>query len=52
MLTLSVILYINVMEMFDFIKIYPVYAVPFQIIIPVTIWIAAERKVRKDRVLS
>lgn len=47
MLTISRILYNNTMEMFDFIKIYHLYAVPFQIILPLIVLIAAELKKRK-----
>lgn len=38
------ILYENIIQMFDFIKIYSVYAIPFQIVIPLLIWIFAEIK--------
>ena len=46
---LSAIIYKNAMEMFNFIPIYKYYAAPFQIIIPLIIWIAAEIKTRKRR---
>lgn len=46
---LCAIVYNNVMDMFDFLKIYQFYAIPFQILIPVTIWIAAEIKVHKKK---
>ena len=39
----------NVMEMMNFIDIYQYYALPFQIIIPVLVWIGAEIKTRKKR---
>lgn len=41
--------YNSVMEMMKFIDIYQVYAVPFQIVIPVLVWIGAEIKTRKKR---
>jgi spore germination protein KB len=46
-LALCAIVYNNIMEMFDFIRFYQVYAIPFQIIIPLIIWIAAEVKSRR-----
>lgn len=41
-ISLSSILYINVMDMFGFIKYYPYYAIPFEFMIPVLIWIVGE----------
>lgn len=46
---LAVILYKSAMEMFSFINIYQYYAIPFQILIPVLVWIAAEIKVRRQK---
>lgn len=47
MMNLSCFIYNSTMEMFDWAsKIYPYYAIPFQIILPVVILIAAEIKVR------
>lgn len=45
---LASIIYKNTMEMFGFIKVYAYYAVPFQIAIPLIIWITAEAKNRKS----
>ncbi|WP_312694614.1 GerAB/ArcD/ProY family transporter [Caproiciproducens sp.] len=45
-LALCSILYRNTMEMINFLKIYAIYAIPFQIIIPVVIWIGGEIKKR------
>jgi spore germination protein KB len=45
-------LYHNVMQMFDFVRFYRYYAIPFQILIPIIIWIAAEIKMRKKRAVS
>lgn len=42
----------DVMEMMNFIDIYQYYALPFQIIIPVLVWIGAEIKTRKKRRVS
>ena len=42
----------NVMEMMNFIDIYQYYALPFQIIIPVLVWIGAEIKTCKKRKIS
>lgn len=44
---LSVIAFENIMQMFDFISYYVIYAVPFQILIPVALWVTAEIKIRK-----
>ena len=46
---LAVIIYKSAMEMFAFLKIYQFYAIPFQILIPVLIWVAAEIKVRRQK---
>ncbi len=46
-LALSAILYKNVMEMFAFFKTYSYYALPFQVGIPLIIWIKAEVRSRK-----
>lgn len=47
---LCVSIYDNAMEMFDFLDVYQYYAIPFQIIIPLLIWIFAEIKVRRQKV--
>lgn len=52
MLTLSVSLYQNYPQMDEFIKVYPIYSLPFQIIIPVIIWIASEIKYYKQKKLN
>jgi len=44
---LSMILYKSTMEMFNFLTVYPYYAIPFQLIIPIVIWLTAEIKIRK-----
>ncbi|PKM73423.1 MAG: spore gernimation protein [Firmicutes bacterium HGW-Firmicutes-16] len=46
---LSAIVYKNVMEMIDFLRFYTYYAVPFQVIIPLTVWIAAEIRMHKRK---
>ena len=51
-LALGSILYSSVMEMFDFITVYPLYAFPFQVIIPLIIWIASEIKARRLKVVK
>lgn len=49
MIVLSLIIFTNVMEMFDWtLKIYNYYAFSFQVILPVIIWITAEVKVRSQ----
>ncbi len=49
---LSIIIYKSVMDMFAFVHIYTFYVIPFQIIIPLLIWIAAEIKVRREKPLK
>lgn len=43
---LSCILYTDIVEVFNFISIYQIYVIPFQIILPVLIWLGAEIKKR------
>lgn len=47
MLALSPILYSSAMQMITFIRVYPYYAFPFQILIPIFLWINAEIKAQK-----
>lgn len=49
MLAFSSIVYTNAMDMFAFLNYYPYYAFPFQVIIPVIIWIRAEIKTRRGK---
>lgn len=50
MMTLSTIIYSNTIEMFEWAsKIYKYYSIPFEIILPLVIWIAAEIKVRSQK---
>jgi spore germination protein KB len=46
---LSSILYTSTMEMVNFLKIYVIYVIPFQIIIPVLIWLGAEIKTHFEK---
>jgi len=46
MMDLANIIYENTMEMFVWVKIYPYYAIPFQIILPIIILIAAKIKIK------
>lgn len=48
-LAFAVILYSNSMQLFSYLSTYFVYAIPFQMIIPVAIWITAEVKFRKSK---
>ncbi len=50
-LALCPILYGSTMEMFNFLDIYQFYALPFQVAIPVAVWITAEIKTRKQKKL-
>ncbi len=49
-LALCAIVYKSAMEMFGFLKYYQFYAIPFQIIIPLAVWITAEIKAKKKAV--
>ncbi len=42
----------NIIEIFDFLKIYKYYALPFQVVIPLIVWIGAEIKTRSDKTSS
>ena len=46
---LSCILFSSTMEMINFLKIYMIYAIPFQIIIPVLVWLGCEIKTRFEK---
>jgi len=46
-LVVSKVQFENVMELITFSEIYPYYAMPFQIAIPILVWIGAEIKMRK-----
>jgi spore germination protein KB len=46
---LASIVYKSTMEMFEFVKVYAYYALPFQVVIPLIIWITAEIKVKKAK---
>jgi spore germination protein KB len=52
MVALCSILYSNITEMFAFLPTYSIYAIPFQIIIPVIIWITAEIKKKKKKLIE
>lgn len=49
MVALTSILYKNVMEMFEWIDVYKYYALPFQVLLPLVIWITAEIKSKKGK---
>lgn len=48
-LALCVTLYKSIMEMYGFLKVYQYYAAPFQILIPLIIWITAEIKIKRGK---
>ncbi len=48
-LALCISLYKNIMEMFEFINYYPIYASLFELGIPLAVWIAAEIKTKLDK---
>ena len=43
-LAICSIVYNNITQMFEFIQVYSIYTIPFQIVIPLLIWITAEIK--------
>jgi spore germination protein KB len=45
---LCAIVYKSTMEMFGFIQYYQVYALPFEVLIPLLVWITAEVRARKN----
>ena len=49
MLALCSILYKSMMEMFRFLEYYPYYAFPFQVILPLVVWIGGEIYVKKHK---
>lgn len=51
-LALSVTLYGSAMQMFGFINAYPYYAMPFEVFIPVLLWLLAEIKTRRQKKLA
>lgn len=48
-LALAATVYKSALEMFDFINYYWIYAFPFQVMIPLAVWLAAEIARRKKR---
>jgi spore germination protein KB len=51
MIYFSYTVYENIMDMtFWAFKVYPYYAFPFQVLIPVLLWLAAEIKARKKAI--
>ncbi len=52
MISFSLFMYSNTMQMFDFISIYPYYAALFQTVLPITILIFAEFKVWKNKKIT
>jgi spore germination protein KB len=49
MVALCAIVFDNTMEMFAFLPIYQFYTLPFQVVIPLIVWIAAEVDARKKK---
>lgn len=49
---LAILFFKSSMEMFDWLKIYKYYAIPFQIIFPVIIWVIAEIKCKIEKSLE
>jgi len=46
-ISLSAIAFKNVMEMHDFVWVYSYFSIPFQILLPLLVWIVAECKAKK-----
>lgn len=51
-LALSVTLYSSAMQMYGFISVYPYYAIPFQVFIPVIVWLLGEIKIKRQKKLA
>lgn len=51
-LAISMIQYTNVMELFEFLDPYAIYAIPFQIVIPLIVWVKAEIVTRRRKKTS
>lgn len=51
-LALSMMLYSSAMQMFGFMNVYPYYAMPFQVFIPVIAWLLGEIKIRRQKKLA
>lgn len=51
-LALSVTLYSSAMQLFGFIAAYPYYALPFEVFIPVLLWLLAEIKTWRQKKLA
>ncbi len=47
MIALCSIIYASAMEMFEWLKVYRIYAAPVQIILPLAVWITGEIKTRR-----
>ncbi len=52
LIILSAVMYKNTEEMFNWLDIYTVYAVPFQVIIPIILWITIEIKAKREKQTS
>lgn len=48
-LSVGALVFNNVMEMYEFVWVYSYLAIPFQVILPMIIWLTAEVKVRRER---
>lgn len=46
---LSAIVFVNIIQMFDFMHYYLIYAIPFQVLIPFFLWLVIEIKVKKQK---
>ncbi|WP_283609568.1 GerAB/ArcD/ProY family transporter [Faecalispora anaeroviscerum] len=51
-LMLCAISYDDAVQMFDFVEVYPLYALPFQIILPLVIWLTGEWRTRSQKLTS
>lgn len=48
-IALGFVIYRSTLEMINFLDLYPYYAIPFQLAIPILVWVVGEIKVRKMR---
>ena len=51
-LMLCVLSYTDAVQMFDFLDLYPLYALPFQVIVPLIIWLVGEWRTRSKKTSS
>jgi spore germination protein KB len=48
-LAMGSIMYQNILQMYDFVNVYFIYAFPFQVLIPFIVWIASEIRNKREK---